>query len=126
MFLFAIFPTKICLAQLPTGTGKSLMFGLLARYLNLQGQKVAVIVPNEVLTAIQQDIYSPWASKSHSNIFESNAVTINYCTYGDFLTGNIPLATVCLIDEIDSLFFSDVPKLEGDKFISAVLLLNKY
>jgi reverse gyrase len=38
--------------QLPTGTGKSLMFGLMARYLNLQGKKVAVIVPTEVLAAI--------------------------------------------------------------------------
>jgi hypothetical protein len=71
-------------------------------------------------------MYSPWASKSHSNVFESVAITINYCTYEDFLTAKIPLSTVCLVDEIDSLFFADAPKLEGDKFISAILLLNKY
>lgn len=85
-----------------------------------------MIVPNEVLAAIQQDMYSPWASKSHSNVFETKALTINYCTYEDFLTAKIPLSTVCLVDEIDFLFFSDSPKLEGDKFISAILLLNKY
>jgi hypothetical protein len=62
------------------------MFGLLARYYHLQGKKVAVIVPNEVLATIQQDMYSPWAGKSHSDIFEPNALTINYCTYEDFLT----------------------------------------
>ena len=51
--------------QLPTGTGKSLMFGLMARYLNTtQGVKVTVVVPNEVLAAIQQDKYCPWASRS--------------------------------------------------------------
>jgi superfamily II DNA or RNA helicase len=39
--------------QLATGFGKSFMFGLMARYLNLiQGNKVAVVVPNEVLAAI--------------------------------------------------------------------------
>jgi len=38
--------------QLPTGTGKSLMFGLMARYLNVKnGVKVTVVVPNEVLAA---------------------------------------------------------------------------
>lgn len=71
-------------------------------------------------------MYSPWASKSHSNVFEVAAVTINYCTYEDFLTGKVPLNTICLVDEIDSLFFSDSPKLEGNKFISSILLLNKY
>jgi superfamily II DNA helicase RecQ len=39
--------------QLPAETGKSLMFGLMARYLNLtKGVKVVVVVPNEVLAAI--------------------------------------------------------------------------
>lgn len=71
-------------------------------------------------------MYSPWASKSHSNVFESAAITINYCTYEDFLTGKIPLSTKCMVDEIDSLFFADTPELKGDKFISAILLLNKY
>jgi superfamily II DNA or RNA helicase len=41
------------LLQLATGTGKSLIFGLLARYLNLfHGKKMVVVVPNEVLAAI--------------------------------------------------------------------------
>jgi hypothetical protein len=31
-----------------------------------------------------------------------------------------------LIDELDSLFFSDSPKLVGKKFLSVILLLNKY
>lgn len=34
MYLHATSPSKINLAQLPTGAGKSLMFGLLARYYN--------------------------------------------------------------------------------------------
>jgi superfamily II DNA or RNA helicase len=39
--------------QLPTGTGKSLMFGLMSRYINIiQGKKTVVAVPNEVLAAI--------------------------------------------------------------------------
>jgi superfamily II DNA or RNA helicase len=39
--------------QLPTGTGKSLMFGLMARYTNSKrGVKVVVVVPNKVLAAI--------------------------------------------------------------------------
>ena len=71
-------------------------------------------------------MYSPWTSKAHDKLFETTATTINYCTYDDFLTGKIPLSTVCLIDEIDSLFCSDTPKLKGDKFISAILFLNKY
>jgi hypothetical protein len=71
-------------------------------------------------------MYSPRASKSHSDVFEIIATTVNYCTYEDFLTAKIPLSTICLVDEIDSLFFADSPKLEEDKFISAILLLNKY
>jgi superfamily II DNA or RNA helicase len=39
--------------QLPTGTGKSLMFGLMARYTNSRrGVKVVVVVPSKVLAAI--------------------------------------------------------------------------
>jgi len=71
-------------------------------------------------------MYSPWTSKAHDDLFDAKALVINYCTYEDFLNGKIPPGTVCLVDEIDSLFFSDAPKLEGDKFISAILLLNKY
>lgn len=126
MFLFVTSPSKINLAQLPTGTGKSMMLGLLAKYYHQQGRKVAVVVPNQVLAATQQDLYSPWASKAQDDLFDATACSINYCTYGDFLTANIPLSTVCLVDEIDALFFNDVPKLEGTKFVSAILLLNEY
>jgi hypothetical protein len=39
--------------QRPTGTGKSLMFGLMSRYKNLyENEKTAVLVPNEVLAAV--------------------------------------------------------------------------
>ena len=39
--------------QLPTGAGKSIMFGLMSRYKNFYGnEKTAVVVPNEVLAAI--------------------------------------------------------------------------
>jgi len=42
------------LIQLVTGFGKSFMLGLMARYLNLiHNKKVAIVVPNEVLAAIQ-------------------------------------------------------------------------
>jgi superfamily II DNA or RNA helicase len=41
------------LMQLATGTGKSLMFGLMARFINAELKyKVAVIVPNETLATI--------------------------------------------------------------------------
>jgi hypothetical protein len=41
------------LMQRPTSAGKSLMFGLMARYLNIIfNSKVVVVVPNEVLAAI--------------------------------------------------------------------------
>jgi hypothetical protein len=45
--------------QLSTGAGKSLMFGLMARYVNvIHGNKAAVSVPNEVLAAVQQQKYA--------------------------------------------------------------------
>lgn len=50
----------------------------------------------------------------------------SYCTHSDLLTGNIPIDTILFIDEIDSLFFSDVPLISGTKFISSILLMNKY
>jgi hypothetical protein len=36
------------------------------------------------------------------------------------------LDTVLLVDEIDSLFFSDLPSMSGGRLLSAILLLNKY
>jgi hypothetical protein len=50
-----------------------------------------------------------------------------YCTYKDFLTGNIPITAVLLVDEIDSLFFTH-KKLENinDVLLSPLILLNKY
>lgn len=102
------------------------MFGLLARYYNLKGKKVAVVVPNEVLAAIQQDKYCPWASKVADDLFNKDIKEVFYCTYDDYLTGKIPLDTIVLVDEIDALFFNDKPQLKGTKFLSAILLLNKY
>jgi hypothetical protein len=114
------------LIQLATGFGKSFMLGLMARYLNLfHNKKVTVVVPNEVLAAIQQQKYAPWASKVGDDLF-ADTVDIHYCTYFDFLAGNIPLNAVILVDEIDSLFFEDKPAIVGNKFISSILLLNKY
>ncbi len=49
-----------------------------------------------------------------------------YCTHDNFLTGDIPLDAIVFVDEIDALFFSDKPQLKGTKFVSAILLLNKY
>jgi len=40
--------------QLPTAFGKSYMNGVMAKYANkIIGSKVAVIVPNDVLAAVQ-------------------------------------------------------------------------
>jgi hypothetical protein len=102
------------------------MFGLMARYLNLfYNRKVAVVVPNEVLAAIQQQKYSPWASKIGDDLFADNT-DIHYCTYADALNGTFPASTVLLIDEIDSFFFSDKVELVQGIITSAILLLNKY
>ena len=115
------------LLQLPTGTGKSLILGLLARYLNLHHiMKIAVVIPNEVLAAIQQQKYSPWASKVGDELTTNSVIDIHYCTYVDLLTGKIPLNTILLVDEIDSFFFADKPVIVEGQLISAILLLNKY
>ncbi len=113
--------------QQPTGTGKSLMFGLMARHVNLErGVKVVVVVPNEVLAAVQQDKYCPLASRISDNLFDKDAKEVFYCTYDDFITGGIPLDAIVFVDEIDALIFSDKPEVRGTKLISAILLLNKY
>jgi len=102
------------------------MLGLMARYLNLiHNKKVVVVVPNEVLAAIQQDKYSPWSSKIGDDLFTIKA-DIHYCTYEDFLTGNIPTSAAILVDEVDSLFFADAPRIINGELLSAILLLNKY
>ncbi len=55
MFLLLTSTKSISLIQLVTGFGKSMMFGLMARYLELfYNKKMVVVVPNEVLAAIQQ------------------------------------------------------------------------
>ena len=85
------------------------MFGLMSCYFNkIYAKKTVVAVPNEVLAAIQQKKYSPCSSKDIGVAFLNNTL-INYCTYSDVLTGNIPIGTIMFIDEIDSLFFSDTP-----------------
>jgi MoxR-like ATPase len=126
MYLMITSANQRTLMQLPTGTGKSLMFGLMSRYVNLiHGKKTIVAVPNEVLAAIQQKKYSPCSSKDIEDAFLDNILS-NYCTYFDFLTGNIPSGTIVFIDEIDSIFFSDTPIINEKRFISAILLMNKY
>jgi superfamily II DNA or RNA helicase len=113
--------------QLPTGTGKSLMFGLAARYTNSKrGVKVVVVVPNEVLAAIQQDKYCPWASKVLDDLYREDVKEVFYCTCKDFRTGRIPLDAVILMDEVDALFFTDKPEVRDTKLMSTILLLNKY
>jgi len=53
MFLLITSTKARSIIQLATGFGKSLMFGLMSRYLNIfHGKKMAVVVPNEVLAAI--------------------------------------------------------------------------
>jgi superfamily II DNA or RNA helicase len=114
------------LLQLSTGTGKSLMFGLMSCYLNkFHNKKMAVVVPSEVLAAIQQRKYSPGASKIGDELFEVNSA-VHYCTYRDLLTGKISTTTVLLVDEIDSLFFANKVELVDGRLISAILLLNKH
>jgi len=113
--------------QLPTAFGKSYMNGMMAKYANkVLGLKVTVIVPNDVLAAVQQDLYCPWANRVYDDMWRTNINGIHYCTYDDFLTGKIPFDTLCLVDEIDSLFFNDKPEIKGAKFISAIILLNRY
>lgn len=102
------------------------MLGMMAQYLNLiHNKKVAVVVPNKVLAAVQQQKYGPQASKVGDHLYTEQAA-IHYCTYQDFLTGNIPFNSMVLIDEIDSFLFADRPVLIGSKFLSSILLLNKY
>ena len=114
------------LLQLATGTGKSLMFGLLARYLNLlHHKKMVVVVPNEALAATQQQRYSPWSSKIGDDLFANNT-DIHYCTYADVLMRKISTDAILLVDEIDSLFFADKVELINGRLLSAILLLNKH
>ena len=53
-------------------------------------------------------------------------VDIHYCTYMDVLNGKIPASAILFIDEIDSFFFADAPRIVEGKLISAILLLNKH
>jgi hypothetical protein len=89
------------------------MFGLMAHFINTELKcKVAVVVPNETLATIQQDKYCPMSCKVSSALYDQENNDIFYCTYTDLLTGNIPLNTVLLVDEIDSLFFGDQPEVK--------------
>ena len=70
MFLLLNSNKHIRLAQLATGFGKSFMLGVMARYIGLVHKvKVVVVVPNEVLAAVQQDKYAPWSSKIGDDLF---------------------------------------------------------
>lgn len=46
------------------------MLGVIARYINfVHKKKVVVVVPSEVLAAVQQEKYAPWASKIGDHLF---------------------------------------------------------
>jgi superfamily II DNA or RNA helicase len=69
MYLLLTSQHQRTLVQLVTGFGKSLMFGLMAQYLNqTYNTKVVVVVPNETLAAVQQKKYCPTASKVGDNL----------------------------------------------------------
>ena len=110
MFFIVNSQHRATLMQLATGAGKSLMFGLMACFINTKNKcKVAVVVPNGTLAAIQQDKYCSKSCKVQSALFDEAEMGVFYCTYDDLLTGNIPTTTVLLVDEVDTLFFSDSP-----------------
>ena len=103
------------------------MLGIMATYLNKKfKQKVAVVVPTDTLAAIQQDKCCILFNKTEDDLWDPEVKEVHYCTYQNFLTGNIPKDTILLVDEIDYLFFNDVPKIIKGKLISSVLLLSKY
>lgn len=115
------------LAQLATNFGKSFMIGIMAVFLNQKyKEKVIVATPNDTLASVQQNKFCPSASDVHDDLWDENVKSIHYCTYDDFLTGRIPLNAIILVDEIDLLFFKDVPKIIKGKLISSVLLLSKH
>ena len=62
----------------------------------------------------------------HDDLWDDNVKSVYYCTNDDFLTGKIPLNVILLVDEIDLLFFNDLPKIIKGRLISSVLLLSKY
>ena len=86
---------------------------------------MVVVVPNEVLAAIQQQKYSPWSSKIGDDLFTNNT-DIHYCTYADVLSGKISTDAILLVDEIDSFFFADKVELVNGRLASAIIILNKH
>lgn len=62
----------------------------------------------------------------HDDLWDENVKGIHYCTYENFLTGRVPLNAFLLVDEVDMLFFNDVPKIIKGKLISSVMMLSKY
>lgn len=115
------------LAQLATNFGKSFMVGMMAVFLNQKhNEKVVVVTPTDTLASVQQTKFCPIASDVHDNLWDEKVKSVHYCTFDDFLTGKIPLNAILLVDEIDLLFFNDVPKITTGKLISSVLLISKY
>jgi hypothetical protein len=126
MFVLLTFTERVSLLQKPTGTGKAVMFGLISAYVYKKlGQKVAVIVPTDTLAAVHQR-YCSYLCRALDALEDTDVPGVFYCTYADFLEGKIPHGFFILVDEIDSIFFTDKPRIENGKFVSAVLLMNKY
>lgn len=48
---------------------------------------------------------------TEDDLWDPNVKEVHYCTYQNFISGDIPKDTILLIDEIDSLFFTDAPKI---------------
>lgn len=63
---------------------------------------------------------------TEDDLWDPNVKEVHYCTYQNFISGDIPKDTILLIDEIDSLFFTDAPKIIKYMLISSILLLSKY
>ena len=65
-------------------------------------------------------------NETRDDLWDPLVKEVHYCTYPDFLSGNIPEDAILLVDEIDTLFFSDTPKIVEARLVSSVLLLSKY
>lgn len=109
MYLLLTSNKHTTLVQLATGFGKSLMFALMAKYINtFLGKKIIIAVPSAFLHAYQQYFYCPSASKIPEKITDPNANQIFYCSYERLKAPEfeMPSDTVLFVDEFHELFFN--------------------